>query len=520
MTPSRAFLALLFAAFLSLEISAQLSTSIATPASSVPTGGTITFSGEVRNTHGTPLSFGYSISVDEGRIVSFDGGDCGYEVHYLLRCNARSLAPGAAIPFRMTVQATNDEAQIGEVLIASVLVSTVIPDHQPVFSSAHARVPITRSPAQVDLAVTLRPGSFDTAPQPLDAIDETITVTNLGPSLAAPVTIAFDAHGAFRALHLVSASAPWTCTPNPGPSAHFACTIARLTPGETSTLKLRLFTQVARSYGVTVSAWSADATDPNITNSTASGSLVAGTATDFSRVLVPLLADETPGARATWTSHLSAMTLGADATLFFCTVQCDVGGACMSHCRSDGVKLAAGRTERIWPGALPGAAPQGAMLYLERNADARTTFSSRLSSSRSSEARGVELPIVRESEFRTDRLVLPSIRLDAEHRFLLRVYDPDAIPNSGVTIRLFEGSLSRVLHEVTLPLTARPDTLFSLPALPGYTQTAAIFDPLLPASGSREVGLEIIGLRPGQKIWAFVSATENAGEHVTLITPQ
>lgn len=27
-------------------------------------------------------------------------------------------------------------------------------------------------------------------------------------------------------------------------------------------------------------------------------------------------------------------------------------------------------------------------------------------------------------------------------------------------------------------------------------------------------------LRPGQRIWAFVSATENAGEHVTLITPQ
>lgn len=518
MTPLRASLTLLFA-FLSLPAAAQLSASIATTASSVPTGGMITFSGEVRNTHSSPLQVGYSLTVDEGRIVSIDDPNCGYVVRYLVQCT-QNLAAGAAIPFRFTAQATNDEAQAGQVLSASVAASSGIPDDQPVFSSAQTRVPITTSPARADLAVTVSPGPFDTQPQPLDAIDQTITVTNLGPSVAAPVTIAFDAAGALRALRLVSASAPWTCTPNPGPSAHFACTIPRLGAGETSTLRLRLSTPLARSYSVQVTAWTADATDPNSTNSTAAGSIVAGTGADFARVLIPILSHETPGAHATWTSHLSAMASGQDATLFFCTVQCDPGGACMSQCRSDGVKLGAGRPERIWPGALPGAAPQGAMMYLERNAEPRTAFSARLSSSRASEARGVELPIVRESEFRTDRLVIPSIRLDAGHRFLLRIYDPDAVPNSGVTIRLFEGFLSRVLVEMTLPLTARQDTVFSLLAFPGYTQTAAIFDPVLPASGSRDVGLEIIGSRPGQKIWAFVSATENAGEHVTLITPQ
>ncbi|HEX6098931.1 MAG TPA: hypothetical protein VF432_21635 [Thermoanaerobaculia bacterium] len=519
MTPFRASLALL-AALLSLDTAAQLSTSIATAASGVATGGTIAFTGEVRNTHSSPLSFGYTFSVDEGRIVAIGDPNCGYVVHYLVQCSVRNLAAGAAIPFRFTAQATNDEAQVGQVLSASVTASTVIPDDQPVFSSAHEQVPIARSPARVDLAVTVSPGSFDPQPQPLDAIEQTVTVTNLGPAVAAPVTIAFDASGAVRALRLVSASAPWTCTPDPGPSVHFACTISRLGAGETSTLRLRLSTTVARSYSVQVTAWTAGATDPNLTNSIATGSIVAGTAADFARVLVPVLANETPGARATWTSHLSAMASGQDATLFFCTVQCDAGGACMSQCLTNGLALGAGRTERIWPGALPGAAPQGVLMYVERGAEPRTAFSGRLSSSRSSEARGVELPVVRESEFRTDRLVLPGIRLDAEHRFLLRVYDPDALPGSGVTIRLFEGFLSRVLAEVTLPLTARQDTLFSLPAFPGYTQTSAIFDPVLPASGSRDVGLEILGLRPGQKIWAFVSATENAGEHVTLITPQ
>jgi hypothetical protein len=323
-------------------------------------------------------------------------------------------------------------------------------------------------------------------------------------------------------LRLESASAPWTCTPNPGPAGRFDCTIARLNPGETSTLRLRLSTTVARSYGVSVFAWTPDATDPNRQNSGATGSLVAGAAGDFARVLVPVLANETPGARATWTSHVSAMTLEQDATLFFCTLQCDAGGSCMSQCRSNnnGLTLVAGRTERIWPGALPGAAAQGTMIYMPRDAAPRTTFSARLSSSRAGEARGVELPIAHEIDFRTERLVIPSIRLDAEHRFLLRVYDPDAVPGTSVTIRLFEGALSRVLNEVTLQLSTRPDTIFSLPEWPGYTQTAAIFDPVLPTSGSRDVGLEIVGLRPGQKIWAFVSATENAGEHVTLITPQ
>lgn len=519
MTPFRASLALL-AAFLSLETAAQLSTSITTAASSVATGGTITFSAQVRNTHSSALSFGYSFSVDEGRIVSFDDPNCGYVVHDLVQCTG-SLAAGAAIPFQFTAQLTNDEAQVGQVLTARVTASTVIPDDQPVFSSSQAQVPIAMSPVRADLAVTVSPGPSDLQPQPLDAIDETITVTNLGPSAAAPVTIAFDASGAFRALRLVNASAPWTCTPNPGPSAHFACTISGLGSGETSTLRLRFSTTAARTYSVQVTAWTPNATDPNITNNTAAGTIVAGAATDFARVLVPVLANETPGARATWTSHLSAMTIAPDATLFFCTVQCDPNGSCVSRCFSDGLKLAAGRTERVWPGGLPGAAPQGAMIYMERNAEPRTTFSARLSSSRASEARGVELPIVRETDFRTDRLVIPSIRLDAEHRFLLRVYDPDALPGSAVTVRLFEGFLTRVFAEVTLPLTARADTVLStLPAFPGYNQTEAIFDPVLPASGSRDVGLEIIGLRPGQRIWAFVSATENAGEHVTLITPQ
>lgn len=511
MTPLRASLALL-AALASFDASAQLSTSLTTPASSVPTGGTIAFSAAVRNTHSAPLTFGYTFSAGGGRIVSFDAPDCAYIVHYLVQCVARNVPTGASIPFRFTAQAANDAVAVGQVLSASVTASTVIPDDQPVFSSTHVNVPVTRSPAEADLAVTLDAGPSDTQPQPLGAIERAVTVTNRGPSVAGPVTIAFDAQGATRLLRLVSASAPWTCMPDPGPSAHFACTIPRLGIGESSTLRLRLATTLARSYGVQVSAWAADATDPDIANSSAAGSIVAGTATDFARILVPVLARETPGARATWTTHLSAMSPGQDATLFFCALQC----------RTDGVQLPAGWTASIWPGTtLPGAAPQGAMLYLERGAEPRTTFTARLSSSRTSEARGVELSIVRESDFRADRLVIPAIRLDAEHRFLLRVYDPDALPGSAVTVRLFELFLSRVLAEETLPLTAQPQTLFgSLPAFPGYGQSSAIFDAALPAAGSREVGLEIAGLRPGQKIWAFVSATENAGEHVTLIAPQ
>lgn len=511
MTPFRASLALL-TALVSLNAAAQLSTSLTTPASSVPTGGTITFSAAVRNTHSAPLTFGYTFTVLQGRIVSFDAPGCTDIVHYLVQCTAQNVPAGASIAFQFTAQATNDEAAIGQALSASLTASGGLPDDQPVFSSTHVHVPVTRSPMEADLAVTLDAGPSDTQPQPLDALERAVTVTNLGPSVAGPVTIAFDAQGATRLLRLVSASAPWTCTPDPGPSAHFACTIPRLGIGESSTLRLRLATTLARSYGVHVSAWAADATDPDIANSSATGSIVAGTAPDLARVLVPVLARETPGARASWTTHLSAISPGQDATIFFCAFQC----------RSDGVQLRAGWTASIWPGTtLPGAAPQGAMLYLERGAEPQTTFSARLSSSRTSEARGVELPIVREREFRTDRLVIPAIRLDAEHRFLLRVYDPDALPGSAVTVRLFELFLTRVLAEETLLLNAQPQTLFgTLPAFPGYAQSSAIFDAALPAAGSREVGVEILGLRPGQKIWAFVSATENAGEHVTLITPQ
>jgi hypothetical protein len=175
-------------------------------------------------------------------------------------------------------------------------------------------------------------------------------------------------------------------------------------------------------------------------------------------------------------------------------------------------------TERLWPFGNDVSAPHGAMLYIEKPLAADVTFSSRLFSSRTSAARGVELPMVREPEFRNTRLVIPAVVLDPNHRFKLRVYDPDATPNGGVIVRLFDHDLSRVIAERTLPLITRGETVLgtTLPGYPGYAE----IDDIFPTKETREVGIEIIALTTGMRLWAFVSATENEGEHVTLVTPQ
>ena len=510
-----ASLSLVLLAFASqtLALSGEFVLSVSTPSTSVATGGPITFTVTVRNagTEPTP-SFGLSLRLDRGRLISTKVPNFRQTSFADGIAGVAPLGAGESRTFEFSGRAINDADAVGQMLRGGAIVNTIVPDDQPVFRSASAEVPITMSAPLIDLA--LAPQDLPGPPRPIGITEQRVLIRNNGPSAADGVTVTFS-FGVLPpdAVRPIGADAPWTCSGDSG--NYFSCTTPRLDPGQTSTLMARFETFFARSYAVPIHAFANDATDTNASNNSTTDLFETGVASDFARVLIPLLVDETPGARATWTSEISAIGQQNGTTITFCFLGCPIA-------ISNAFRLFPGRQERLWPFSREHAAPRGAMLYLEKAYAARTTFSARLFSSRSTPSRGVELPIVREAEWRTDAVIIPRVVVDPSHRFMIRVYDPDATPHAGVIVRVFEHDVSRVLAERTIPLETRPDRIAStgLPGYPGYAEASDIFDGIVPAEGSRQVGVAVFGITPGLRLWAFVSATENEGEHVTLITPQ
>jgi hypothetical protein len=484
---------------------------VTTAAQTAPTGATITFVATVRNTGNASFGFTAHLSTTPGRLISVPAG-CDPDG----TCPV-SLGPGETKTFAFSGEVTNDMAAAGQQFRGSFSGFTVIPDDMPIQFSGSKAVPITLSPAQLDLGVAF---AVPSATSSLGQFESALTVTNAGPSAAAPVAVTLSISPDPVRLLAALPLGTWDCVPAcdgcaAGIRKSFTCTLPRLGANESSTARLEFEVSRARTYTITAAVSTANATDIAFANNTSTTTVMAGTSSDFTRALVPLLANQTPGAFTTWSSELWAQSTAPGTSIVYCRPDCPAD-------LNQTTRLLTPVVEKLWPVSTTGALPHGAMLYFESDAAPFTSFSSRLYSARNSPARAVEQPVIREAQFRKDRLIIPTVVLDPSHRFLLRVYDPDATPNAVVRVRLFRGSPDFTLAERTLTLTTNPTRIpvLNVPAFPGYGESSDLFTSEIPVSGSREVGVEIVSVTPGLKLWAFVSATENAGEHVTIVSPQ
>lgn len=161
----------------------------------------------------------------------------------------------------------------------------------------------------------------------------------------------------------------------------------------------------------------------------------------------------------------------------------------------------------------------GLMIFYDPRDEAGIHFSLRVQDlSRQSSTWGTEIPVVREHEFRTGRVQLPLVPLDARFRSMLRVYDVDRLGGS-VAIRFYDDD-GVLLAVSSLPLDVpNPTTQITGVWYPGYLQMGdfVAWHPQL--AGHDRVRIEV---EPpaGVHFWAFVSVTNNETQHVTLITPQ
>jgi len=169
--------------------------------------------------------------------------------------------------------------------------------------------------------------------------------------------------------------------------------------------------------------------------------------------------------------------------------------------------------------------PYGGLLHVDRRVVEGMHFNLRaFDTSQSTRNFGTTIPVVRERDLETERLVLQSVPVDSNFRATLRLYDADARPNVNLKVRFYEMGSSTLIAETTVPLSASVERDFqiSLPLQPGFAMIDNIVArfPELGNIRSGRLLVEVTSNTPGTRFWAFVSVTNNETQHVTVITPR
>ena len=215
----------------------------------------------------------------------------------------------------------------------------------------------------------------------------------------------------------------------------------------------------------------------------------------FTRVLIPVLAYGLPGAGGSiWQTDLWITNPTNQPVVYFFH-PCNQACCCAETntiCPQSTAHNVDDRPRGRWI-----AAPVGGLLR----------FSVRLRDlSRNASSAGIDLPIVREDEFRSDEINLIAIPRDPRFRLTVRLYGLDAAPLLSV-------------EQIDVPgNVVRTDQVQLQPApvdAPGYAQLS--LDPSPQATDP--VRIRIRSLSSGVSFWAFASVTNNDTSEVTLILP-
>jgi hypothetical protein len=249
----------------------------------------------------------------------------------------------------------------------------------------------------------------------------------------------------------------------------------------------------------------------------------------YDRILLPIaIRGEVPGALGSrWTTRVAIVTTG--------TQDVDILGyqwapdGCVFLCAEPPLTTA-GLT--FQPSVDPGQSTQGAILRVDPSHAADVSIALRIQDvSRQSETWGTEIPIVRERDLLQRPFQLLDIPLTAGFRGMLRLYDVDARQSSTVRLRFYGFNpairtpfsplgpaplLDSLLLDrvITLQVERRPGTpLFDL----GYAQLS--LGDIAELQGSERIRIEVTPITQGLRLWGFVSITNNATQHVTIVSP-
>ena len=270
-----------------------------------------------------------------------------------------------------------------------------------------------------------------------------------------------------------------------------------------------------------------------ITLSTSILSVFATPAPAHDRVLVPIyLAEPVAGANGSrWKTDFAIYNGGpASAHLLWCSPA--PADACPADLRED-EEVKAGERQTVLPrrqhppasSAVPGRVvyfaplPDDGGVLSAAAADAENlTFALRVfDTSRSELSAGTEIPVVRQSSFRTSATDLVNIPVDSNFRVTLRLYEMN-LDRADFLIVVYDHVMARIHDYYRVSVTtSTPQN--ELRFEPGYLVLDNLRPFDTPSRSSSRVRIHIEPLSAGSAFWAFVSVTNNTTQQVTLVTP-
>jgi hypothetical protein len=237
----------------------------------------------------------------------------------------------------------------------------------------------------------------------------------------------------------------------------------------------------------------------------------------FEKVLFPIVIhplNQVLGAFGTrWVTEVSVLNAGS--------VPVPLAGAYACFLCRTAQPLQPGVTYGLVPTA-PGDNIGGSFLFVDSRYADQLRFGLRVRDvSREGEGFGSEVPVVRARDFRDDGVSIPGIPNQPNLRLTLRMYSLDA--GGTVAVRVFEQRKQLIVHlQEGLPadvqVTERTYTLDTLNPDANYPAYSQVTD--LPMPSSELVRIDVVPQRPGMRIWAFASATNNITQQVTVISPR
>jgi hypothetical protein len=227
----------------------------------------------------------------------------------------------------------------------------------------------------------------------------------------------------------------------------------------------------------------------------------------FERILIPVLS-EGPGAfGAQWTTDAFVENASAHNVPFFRAPF--PTPPCASPRECDFAPIPAGTTRRIDP-----SYPTGIFLYPERGSDIRLNVLVR-DLSRQSEALGAEVPVIREDDWKEGEISLLNVPSDSRFRVSLRVYiEEETQAFLAVPLRIYRMNSATPLVDTFMSLDRAHNGL--IPATGFIGDLAANF--AIPTG--EPLRIEVGQPATGEKFFAFASVTNNATQHVTIMSPQ
>jgi len=243
------------------------------------------------------------------------------------------------------------------------------------------------------------------------------------------------------------------------------------------------------------------------------GLLFAATTQAQERIMFPVLSKTLPGANgALWRTRLLVHNAGPQEASLEPMIDCPVA-ACPNL-----VPVLPGYTrEVIWPFSEGRTVDIGRFVTVVYGDPSRLSFHLVAEdTTRLSLTAGTELPVVRENAFRDKPIRFIGLLSDPNFRHNMRIYTNGT--DTPVTLRTFARNTS---GPIGAPGASRSVSLTrpTIPEAPYFFPSAELnIDDMLPTSGQEYI-VEIEA-PAGSKLWAFISVTNNATQHITTITPQ